>query len=300
MSKTPVDEGFALEAFPSTTSSQTAGKPGPETILRIQPGRGLLNLDLQAVWEFRELLYFLVWRDVKVRYKQTVMGAVWAILQPLLTTLMFVAIGSYANLSSDGSPYSVFVYAALLPMSYFIQAISRSGLSLVTDSNLVRKVYFPRLIIPLAAITAPLVDFFVSFWVLVAMIGWFRLPLHWPLLMLPVFLLIAIATALAAGLWLSALNARYRDVGHTIPFLTQFWFFASPVFYSSSIFPEKWRLLYSLNPMVSVIDGFRWAVLGKQAPAVVPMVLSTAVVVVLLLSGIVFFKRMEQIIADVL
>jgi len=298
MSKTPVDEGFALEAFPSTTSSQTSSKP--ETTLRIQPGRGLFNLDLQAVWEFRELLYFLVWRDVKVRYKQTVMGAVWAILQPLLTTLMFVAIGSFANLSSDGSPYSVFVYAALLPMSYFTQAISRGGLSLVTDSNLVRKVYFPRLIIPLAATTSPLVDFFVSFGVLIAMIGWFRLPLHWPLLTLPVFLLLAIATGLAAALWLSALNARYRDVGHTIPFLTQFWFFASPVFYSSNIFPEKWRLLYSLNPMVSVIDGFRWAVLGKQAPALVPMVLSTAVVLLLLLSGVVFFKRMEQIIADVL
>jgi lipopolysaccharide transport system permease protein len=298
MSKTPVDEGFALEAFPSTASSQTPSKP--EAILRIQPGRGLFNLDLRAVWEFRELLYFLVWRDVKVRYKQTVMGAVWAILQPLLTTLMFVAIGSFANLSSDGSPYSVFVYAALLPMSYFTQAISRGGLSLVTDSNLVRKVYFPRLIIPLAATTSPLVDFFVSFGVLIAMIGWFRLPLHWSLLTLPIFLLLAIATGLAAGLWLSALNARYRDVGHTIPFLTQFWFFASPVFYSPSIFPEKWRLLYSLNPMVSVIDGFRWAVLGKQAPALLPMVLSTAVVLLLLLSGVVFFKRMEQIIADVL
>jgi len=156
------------------------------------------------------------------------------------------------------------------------------------------------LIIPLAATTSPLVDFFVSFGVLIAMIGWFRLPLHWPLLTLPIFLLLAIATGLAAGLWLSALNARYRDVGHTIPFLTQFWFFASPVFYSPSIFPEKWRLLYSLNPMVSVIDGFRWAVLGKQAPALGPMVLSTAVVVLFLLSGVVFFKRMEQIIADVL
>src|SRR5215813_13702203 len=294
MSKRTVDESYTLEVFPSTAPSKT----GPEMTLRIQPGRGLFNLDLQAVWEFRELLYFLVWRDVKVRYKQTVMGAVWAILQPLLTTLMFVAIGNYANLSSDGSPYSIFVYAALLPMSYFTQALSRSGLSLVTDSNLVRKVYFPRLIIPLAAVTAPLVDFLVSFGLLVVMIGWFRLPLHWPLLTLPVFLLIAIATALAAGLWLSALNARYRDVGHTIPFLMQFWFFASPVFYSSSIFPEKWRWLYSLNPMVGVLEGFRWAVLGKQVPALGPMVLSTAVVVVLLLSGIVFFKRMEQILAD--
>jgi lipopolysaccharide transport system permease protein len=301
MSKTPLDEGFALEAFPSTTSSQSLSRAGSEITLRIQPGRGLFNLDLRAVWEFRELLYFLVWRDVKVRYKQTVMGAIWAILQPVLTMLMFVAIGSYANLASDrGSPYSIFIYAALLPMTYFTQAISRSGLSLVTDSNLIRKVYFPRLIIPLAAATAPLVDFCVSFGVIVAMIGWYRVPLHWPLLTLPIFLLLAVATALAVGLWLSALNARYRDVGHTIPFLTQIWFFASPVFYSPTIFPEKWRLLYGLNPMVGVIDGFRWALLGKQAPALGPMVLSTAVVVILLLSGIVFFKRMEQILADVL
>src|SRR5262245_56539214 len=299
MSKTPVDEGFALEAFPST-ASRSSSKTGSEVTLRIQPAIGLFNLDLRAVWEFRELLYFLAWRDVKVRYKQTVMGAVWAILQPILTTLMFVAISSYANLGSDGSPYSIFIYTALLPMTYFQQAISRSGLSLVSDSNLVRKVYYPRLIIQLAAVTAPLVECLVSFGVRVVMIGWFRLPLHWPMLTLPVFLLLAIATALAAGLWLSALNARYRDVGHTIPFLTQFWFFASPVFYSSNLFPEKWRFLYGLNPMVGVIDGFRWALLGKQAPALGTMALSTAVVVVLLVSGIVFFKRMERILADVL
>jgi lipopolysaccharide transport system permease protein len=297
MSKRTADESYALEVFPSTAPSKT----GPEMTLRIQPGRGLFNLDLQAVWDFRELLYFLVWRDVKVRYKQTVMGTIWAILQPVLTMLMFVAIGSYANLASDSStPYSIFIYAGLLPMNYFVQAISRSGLSLVADSNLVRKVYFPRLIIPLAAVTAPLVDFFVSFGVIVVMIAWFRVPLHPSLLTLPVFLLFAVATALAAGLWLSALNARYRDVGHTIPFLTQFWFFASPVFYSSKIFPEKWRLLYGLNPMVGVIDGFRWALLGKQAPALAPMALSMAVVIVLLLTGIVFFKRTEQTLADVL
>ena len=297
MSKRTADESYALEVFPSTAPSKT----GPEMTLRIQPGRGLFNLDLRAVWDFRELLYFLVWRDVKVRYKQTVMGTIWAILQPVLTMLMFVAIGSYANLASDSStPYSIFIYAGLLPMNYFVQAISRSGLSLVADSNLVRKVYFPRLIIPLAAVTSPLVDFFVSFGVIVVMMGWFRLSLHPSLLTLPVFLLFAVATALAAGLWLSALNARYRDVGHTIPFLTQFWFFASPVFYSSKIFPEKWRLLYSLNPMVSVIDGFRWALLGKQAPALAPMALSMAVVIVLLLTGIVFFKRTEQTLADVL
>jgi lipopolysaccharide transport system permease protein len=211
-----------------------------------------------------------------------------------------MAVGSFANLPSDGSPRSIFIYTALLPMNYLSQAIGRSGLSLVSDSNLVRKVYFPRLIIPFAAVAAPLVDFFVSFGLLLVMLAWFRVPLRWSMLTLPVFLVLAIATALAAGLWLSALNARYRDVGHTIPFLTQFWFFASPVFYSSSIFPEKWRLLYGLNPMVGVIEGFRWALLGNSAPVGAPMALSVVVVVVLLLSGIVFFKRLERILADVL
>jgi lipopolysaccharide transport system permease protein len=296
MAKSPIDQDLVLETPPSIGTNSAAAV----ATLRIQPGRGLFNLDLKAVWEFRELLYFLVWRDVKVRYKQTVMGAVWAVLQPVLTTLMFMAIGSYANLATDSSPYPIFIYAALLPMNYLSQAITRSGASLVSDSNLVRKVYFPRLIIPLAAVAAPLVDLFVSFWVLVLMMGWFRFPVRWPVLTLPLFLLLAIATAVAAGLWLSALNARYRDIGHTIPFLTQFWFFASPVFYSSNIFPEQWRLLYGLNPMVGVIEGFRWALLGNDVPAFTPMVLSVAVVAVLLISGIVFFKRMERILADVI
>jgi lipopolysaccharide transport system permease protein len=300
MSNRPIEETLKPQAFASPRPASVAKPTSSDIILRIQPGRGLFNLDLQDIWEFRELLYFLVWRDVKVRYKQTVMGAVWAILQPLLTTLIFVAIASFANLSADGSPYTIFIYSALLPMNYLSQAIARSGGSLVSDSNLVRKVYFPRLIIPLAAVAAPLVDFFVSFGVLLAMMAWFRFAFRWPVLSLPLFLLLAVATALGAGLWLSALNARYRDVGHTIPFLTQFWFFASPVFYSSKIFPEKWRILYSLNPMVGVIDGFRWAVLGDRAPAVPPILLSGVIVIVLLLSGIVFFKRMERILADVL
>jgi len=296
MTKTPTDNDLVFETPPVIATESGAAV----ATLRIQPGRGLFNLDLKAVWEFRELLYFLVWRDVKVRYKQTAMGAVWAILQPVLTTLMFMAIGSYAKLASNSAPYPIFIYAALLPMNYLSQAISRSGTSLVSDANLVKKVYFPRLIIPFAAVTAPLVDFFVSFWVLVIMMGWYRLPVRWPVLTLPFFLVLAIATAVATGLWLSALNARYRDIGHTVPFLTQFWFFASPVFYSSNMFPEKWRLLYGLNPMVGVIEGFRWALLGNQVPAFAPMALSVIVVTVLLLSGIVFFKRMERILADII
>ena len=300
MAKRPVDQRLALETFPSHALATAETRSAHEPTLRIQAGRGWLNLDLKAVWEFRELLYFLVWRDVKVRYKQTIMGALWAILQPVLTTLIFLAIGTYANLASNESPYAVFIFTALLPMTYFSQAIIRSGGSLVNDSNLVRKVYFPRLIIPFAAVAAPLVDLFVSFGVLAAMLAWFRHPLRWPVLTLPFFLLLAVATALGVGVWLSALNARYRDVGHVIPFLTQLWFFASPVFYAPTIFPEKWRLLYSLNPMVGVIEGFRWALLGHKVPDFVPIAITVVAVAVLLFTGIVFFKRMERILADVL
>ena len=300
MAKRPVDQRVALETFSSHALATAETRSVREPTLRIQAGRGWLNLDLKAVWEFRELLYFLVWRDVKVRYKQTVMGALWAILQPVLTTLIFLAIGTYANLATNGSPYAVFIFTALLPMTYFSQAITRSGGSLVNDSNLVRKVYFPRLIIPIAAVTAPLVDLFVSFGVLAGMLAWFQYPLRWSVLTLPFFLLLAVATALGVGVWLSALNARYRDIGHVIPFLTPLWFFASPVFYSPTIFPEQWRFLYSLNPMVGVIEGFRWALLGNQVPDFVPIAITVVAVAALLLTGVVFFKRMERTLADVL
>jgi lipopolysaccharide transport system permease protein len=271
-----------------------------EPTVLIQPSRGLFNLGLTAVWEFRELLYFLVWRDVKVRYKQTIIGGAWAILQPLLTMAIFTVIfGHFAKMPSDGLPYSIFTFTALLPWNYFSQAISRSASSLVGDSNLVRKVYFPRLLIPLAAVTAPLIDFLVSFLVLLVMMVWFGIALRWTVLAFPFFLLLAVMTALAVGLWLSPLNVRYRDIGHTIPFLTQFWLFASPVAYPLSLVPEKWRLLYGLNPMTGVIEGFRWALLGKEAPAFGVIAVSAVMVLVLLASGIVFFKRTERTLADV-
>ena len=279
---------------------KTTSSSATEFTLRIQPTRGFFKLDLAAVWEFRELLYFLVWRDVKVRYKQTVIGAAWVILQPLLTMVIFTVIfGHLAKMPSDGLPYSIFTYTALLPWNYFSQAIIRSGASLVGDSNLVKKVYFPRLIIPLASVLSPLVDFFVSFFLLIAMMAWFGIAPGWGVLVLPLFLLLAFMTALAFGLWLSPLNAKYRDVGHTIPFLTQFWMYASPVAYSVSLIPEDWRLIYSLNPMAGVIEGFRWALLGKESPAFGVMAVSALVVVALLLGGIVFFKRMERTFADV-
>jgi lipopolysaccharide transport system permease protein len=277
-----------------------ASPPAGGATVVIKPSRGLCNLDLAAVWEFREILYFLVWRDVKVRYKQTLIGVAWAVLQPVMTMMIFTVIfGNFAKMPSDGLPYSVFSYTALLPWNYFSQAISRGGHSLVGEANLIMKVYFPRLIIPLASVVAPLIDFFVSFLVLLVMIGWFGIAPNWNVLYLPIFLLLALMTALAAGLWLSPLNVRYRDVGHTIPFLIQFWFYASPVVYPVSLVPEKWRLLYSLNPMAGVIEGFRWALLGKQSPAFDVIAVSAVMVVALLLGGIVFFKRMERTFADV-
>jgi lipopolysaccharide transport system permease protein len=267
----------------------------------IQPPSGLDNLDVAALWEYRELLYFLVWRDVKVRYKQSFIGAGWAIIQPVMTMAIFtVVFGNFAKIPSDGVPYAVFAYTALLPWTYFSSALSRSGTGLVSNANLITKVYFPRLIIPLASVIAPAVDFLFAFLVLLGLMAWFGIAPTWGILALPLFFLLAMITALAIGLWLSPLNARYRDVGHTIPFLTQFWMFASPVVYPVSLIPESWRLIYSLNPMVGVIEGFRWALLGKENPDFAPMLVSVAVVLVLLAGGIVFFKRMERTLADVI
>lgn len=266
----------------------------------IHSRKGILQLDLNAVWEYRELLYFLVWRDVKVRYKQTVIGAGWAILQPLVTMVIFtIVFGHFAKIPSDGVPYPVFAYAALLPWTYFAQALGRSGISLVGNANLITKVYFPRLLLPVAAAVAPLVDFLFSFFILLSLIGWFGMTPTWGMLALPLFLLLAFITALAVSLWLAPLNVRYRDVGHAIPFLIQLWMYASPVMYPVSLVPEQWRLLYSINPMVGVIEGFRWALLGKEYPDFTAMAMSVVMVLILLLSGIAYFKKMETTFADV-
>jgi lipopolysaccharide transport system permease protein len=266
----------------------------------VEPNEGLFHLDLQAVWHYRELLYFLTWRDVKVRYKQTILGAAWAILQPLMTMVILTLIfGKFAKIPSDGLPYPLFAYTALLPWNYFSQAVSRSGASLVGSAHLISKVYFPRLIVPISAAVGPLVDFAIAFVVLVGMMIWYGIAPTWGMLALPLLLFLALLTALAVGLWLSALNVRYRDVGHTIPFLIQFWMFASPVAYPVSLVPEKWRLLYSLNPMAGVIEGFRWAVLGKETPDFSVMTLSAVVVVAILIGGLVYFTRVEQTFADV-
>ena len=284
----------------SGSAVKTRETPTPTCVIR--PQRGLVNsLDVAALWEYRELLYFQVWRDVKVRYKQTVIGAGWAILQPAMSVAIFTMVfGNLGKIPSDGMPYAVFVYTALLPWTYFSSALSRSGASLVGNANLITKVYFPRLLIPVASVIAPAVDFLFAFVVLLGLIAWFGIVPTWGVLALPLFLVLAMITALAIGLWLAPLNARYRDVGHTIPFLTQFWMFASPVVYPVSMIPEPWRLVYSLNPMVGVIEGFRWALLGKGNPDFAPILVSVAVVLVLLAGGLVFFKRMERTLADVI
>lgn len=270
-------------------------------VVLIQPGTGWLAFDLGALYRYRELLYFLVWRDVLVRYKQAAIGVAWVVLQPLLTMVIFTVIfGHFAKLPSDNLPYPIFAYTALLPWNYFAQAIGRSGTSLVSNSNLISKVYFPRLIIPISSALAPLVDFMISFVILLGMMVWYGIAPTWGVLALPLFTLLAVVTAVAVSLYLAALNVKYRDVGHAIPFLVQFWMYASPVVYSTSIIPEKWRLLYSLNPMVGVIEGFRWALLGKAQPDFVLMAMSAVVVAVLLLGGLVYFKRTERIFADVI
>ncbi len=267
----------------------------------IKPLKGLFHLDLKSIWQYRELLYFLVWRDVIVRYKQTAIGAAWAILQPLITMVIFTLIFSgLAKIPSDGIPYPIFTFTALLPWTYFSQALARSAISVVGSQNLVTKIYFPRLLIPLSASIAPAVDLFFSFLILLGMMFWYHITPTRGLLALPLFLGLAVLTALAVGLWSSALNVKYRDVGHTIPFLIQVWMYASPVAYPVSLVPEKWRLLYSLNPMAGVIEGFRWALLGKESPDFMVMAVSSTVVVVLLFGGIVYFKKMEQSFADII
>lgn len=269
-------------------------------LIVIKPSRGWISLKLRDMWEYRELLYFLIWRDVKVRYKQTVLGAAWAILQPFLTMVVFsIFFGRLAGVPSDGIPYPVFAFTALLPWQLFAYALTESGNSLVANQQLITKVYFPRLVIPISAVLAGLVDFGIAFVVLLGMMFYYGIVPTAAALTLPLFLLLAIATALAVGLWLSALNVQYRDVRYTIPFLTQFWLFATPIAYSSSLVPERWRVLYGLNPMAGVVEGFRWALLGKSGGVGRLVIVSALVVSVLLFGGLVYFRRMEKTFADV-
>jgi lipopolysaccharide transport system permease protein len=284
----------------TSKSPRVSAKTGEGTDIIIRPSMSWVPLNLRDLWEYRELLYFLVWRDIKVRYKQTLLGATWAILQPSLTMVVFsIFFGRLAGVPSDGFPYPVFTYTALLPWQLFAHALTESGNSLVTNQQLITKVYFPRLVIPLSAVLAGLVDFGIAFLVLLALMFYYGVFPTIAILTLPFFLLLAIATAFAVGVWLSALNVEYRDVRYTLPFLTQFWMFATPIAYPSSLVPETWRAVYGLNPMAGVVEGFRWALLGTTGNTGSLLIVSCLVVGVLLFSGLVYFRRMEKTFADV-
>ncbi len=266
----------------------------------IEPQKGWLSLDLKEVWAYRDLLSILVWRDVSVRYKQSIVGIGWAVIQPVMTMIIFtVVFGRFAGLPSDGIPYPLFSFCALLPWNYFAQSLSGSSDSLVGASNLITKVYFPRLVIPLSRVFAGMIDFGIAFIILLGMMLWYRVIPGSAVLLFPLFLLIAMLSALGTGLWLTALNVKYRDVRFVVPFLVQFWLYASPVAYSTSLVPEKWQWLYSLNPMVGVIEGFRWSLLGKSAPDFGMIGISFAIVLALLITGLYYFRRMEQTFADI-
>lgn len=267
----------------------------------ITPPAGVLAIDFRELWAYRELLTLLVWRDATIRYKQSAVGIGWALIQPLLMMLIFtVVFGRFAKLPSDGLPYPVFTFCALLPWNYFARSLSDSSNSLVGSSHLVTKVYFPRLILPLSKVFSGLVDFAIGFVMLLGMLVWYRIAPTKGLLLLPAFLAMAMLASLSAGLWLTALNVKYRDVVFVVPFLVQLGMYASPVAYSTSIVPVKWQWIYALNPMVGVIEGFRWALLGKAAPAVEPMLVSLAIALLLLLSGLYYFRRMERTFADII
>lgn len=285
-----------------STVATTSGSACPPDVpvLRITPPSRWWVLPVGELWASRELLYFFVWRELKVRYKQTVVGAAWAVLQPFLTMLIFsLFFGKLAHIPSGGLPYPIFYYSALLPWMYFAASLQNATNKIVENQNVITKVYFPRLILPFSAVLSGLVDFGISFLMFVAIMACYRIHPGWPILMLPVFLLLAILTALGVGLWLSALNAIYRDVRYVVPFLVQFWMFASPVVYPSSLVPAKWRWLYGLNPMAGVIEGFRWSLAGSGDPPGRMLLVSSAAVLVVLVCGLMYFQKMETMIADV-
>jgi lipopolysaccharide transport system permease protein len=269
-------------------------------VIDITPQRGWLEINLAELWQSRELIYFFIWRDIKVRYKQTVIGAAWAVLQPFMTMVVFsLFFGHLAKMPSGGLPYPIFYYSALLPWIYFAGALQNTTQSVVEQRGMITKVYFPRLVLPLSAVASGLLDFAIGFVVFLGMMLYYRIHPGKAILLFPAFLFLAMATALGAGLWLSALNAIYRDVRFVVPFLIQFWLFASPVAYPSSLVPVRWRWLYGLNPIAGVIEGFRWCLTGRgQAPSLL-LAASVGAVIVVLIGGLVFFRKMEATIADV-
>lgn len=274
---------------------------GGDFDLIIEPEKGLANY-WRDLWSFRSLFYFLSWRDILVRYKQTVVGVAWAVLRPLIAmTVLVIVFGKLAKLPSGGAPYPILVFAAMLPWQFFASGLTESSNSLVVNANMLSKVYFPRLIVPTSAIIVSLVDFLVSFAILMAMMLLYQFPFSWRFLTLPAFLVLALVPTLGLGYWLSALNVKYRDFRHVVPFLVQIGLYISPVGFSSDIVPDRWRMLYSLNPMVGVIDGFRWAILGQRFELFLPGLMTSSIVGLILCGfGLAYFRRAERHFADVI
>lgn len=269
-------------------------------IIRIEPSKGWVSLKLKELWEYRELLYFLIWRDVKVRYKQTVLGAAWAIIQPFFTMVVFsLFFGRLAKVPSDGIPYPIFTYAALVPWTFFANGLNQASNSLVSSANLIKKVYFPRLAIPIATVLSGIVDFVLAFITLIGMMVYFGFVPTTNVFWLPLLLLLALIISLGVSLWLSAMNVQFRDVRYIIPFLTQLWLFATPIAYPSSLLSEPWRTIYGLNPMVGVVEGFRWALLNTDTAPGPMIIVSSFVTMLLLISGALYFRRLEKSFADV-
>lgn len=270
-------------------------------VIRIEPSRGWVSLQLKELWAYRELLYFLIWRDVKVRYKQTALGVGWAIIQPVFTMIVFsVFFGRLGKIPSDGIPYPIFSFAALVPWTFFAHGMGQASNSLVGSANLIKKVYFPRLSIPIASVTSGIIDFSIAFIVLLGMMLYYGILPTLNVIWLPFLLLLTAVTSLGVSLWLSALNVQFRDVRHVLPFLIQLWFFATPIAYPSSLLSEPWRTLYSLNPMVGVVEGFRWALLGTETAPGPMLVVSSLTALALLVGGAFYFRRLEKTFADVI
>lgn len=284
------------------TASPEADAGDPRAALvRIEPSKGWVSLNLSDLVEYRELLFFLVWRDVKVRYKQTVLGAAWAILQPFIAMVIFsIFFGRVAKIPSDGIPYPIFAYSAMVPWLFFANGLNTASNSLVSGAGLIKKVYFPRLVMPIASVLSGVVDFMLAFSVLLLMMMYYHIYPTLNVLWLPLFLLLALATSLGMALWLSAMNVQFRDVRYVVPFLVQIWFFLTPIVYPSSMLPEPWRAVYGLNPMAGVIESFRWALLGVNTAPGSTVVVSALAAVVLLISGAYYFRRMEKTFADVI
>jgi lipopolysaccharide transport system permease protein len=282
---------------------EAIASPSPEAslpVFRIEPSRGWVDLKLHELWEYRELLHFLAWRDVKVRYKQTLLGGTWAIIQPFAAMVVFsLVFGRLAKMPSDGIPYPIFSYAALVPWAFFATGLGHVSNSLVGSANLLKKVYFPRLVMPIAALLSGLIDFLLAFVVLLGMMFYYGLVPTLNALWLPMFLLLALLASLGAGLWLAVMNVQFRDVRHIVPFLTQIWLFVTPIVYPSSLLSEPWRTLYGLNPMAGVVEGFRWALLGTDTAPGPMIIVSGLVVLGLLIGGAFYFRRMERTFADV-